>query len=151
MSVTPPQRPSQEPQKPTRRRRAADLKPETFAFYGRFTGWLLLALILSYIGLQLPLPYRLLAVVAGLAGVAGAIALLVQSIRRKLPLLMYISACAVLICCGMFALVGGAQTMFWQATSEFDECRDLALTDSSLNQCFVDYEDNMLTSIPGLR
>lgn len=158
MSVTPPQQ--QPPQngsagggpdggKPGRRR-AVDLEPETFRRYARFTGWLVLALIVSYIGLQAPLPYRLLAVVAGLVGTAGGVILLVQAIRKKLPALMHVSAAAAIVCCGLFAATATAQALFWGATVEFDQCRSHALTERSMTQCYLDYEDDMLTTIPGL-
>lgn len=136
--------------KPGRRRRAVDLEPETFRGYARFTGWLVLALVVSYIGLQLPLPYRLLAVVAGLAGVVGAVVLLVQCIRRRLPTLIYVSAVATLLACGIFATTAAAQTLFWGATAEFDQCRSQALTERSMAQCYADYEESMLSMIPGM-
>lgn len=158
MSVTPPhqEQPKDGPSaggpdggKPGRRR-AADLEPETFRRYARFTGWLVLALIVAYIGLQAPLPYRLLAVVAGLAGTAGGVVLLVQAIRKRLPALIHVSAAAAILCCGIFAATATAQAMFWGATAEFDECRANALTERSMTQCHLDYEDAMLTSIPGM-
>lgn len=139
MSTTPPAKP-----------RTTDPDETTLRFYGRFSGWLVLALLLSYLGLQLPLPWRLLAVVAGVAGLAGAIVLLVQCLRRRLPVLMHISAIAVLLCCGIFAFTGVSQAIFWEATEDFDECRGSALTERSMNRCLLDYEDGMLNSVPGI-
>ena len=37
---------------------------QTRVFYSRFLGWLVLAIILGYAGLQMPLPWRLLSVPA---------------------------------------------------------------------------------------
>ncbi|GAA1139270.1 hypothetical protein [Nesterenkonia lutea] len=139
MSMTPPARP-----------RSADLDEKTFRFYGRFTGWLVLALLLSYLGLQLPLPWRLLAVAAGLAGIVGGIVLLVQCLRRRLPIMMHISAILVLLSCGLFTFTATTQAIFWQATVEFEQCRDGALTERSMDRCLVEYEDGMLNSVPGL-
>lgn len=132
------------------RSRATDLDESTFRFYGRFTGWLVLALLLSYLGLQLPLPWRLLALVAGLLGVVGAVILLVQCFRKKLPVMMHISAIAALLCCGIFTFTATSQAIFWQATVDFEECRASALTERSMDRCLLDYEDGMMSSIPGL-
>lgn len=132
------------------RSKVTELDQETFRKYARRTGWLLLVLIVAYIGLQLPLPYRLIAVVAGLAGVVGGVLLLISCFRRRLPLLMHISAIAAILCCGMFSFTGGAQVLFWGATAEFDQCRSQALTERSMNQCYLDYEENMITSVPGI-
>lgn len=158
MSVTPPQQ--EQPRSGSEngqsdgskpgRRRAADLDRDTFRRYARFTGWLALTLIVAYIGLQAPLPYRLLAVVAGFVGVVGGVVLLVQAIRRRLPALIHVSALAAIVCCGMFAATASAQVMFWGATAEFDQCRANALTERSMTQCYLDYEDQMLTTIPGM-
>ncbi|WP_460689795.1 hypothetical protein [Nesterenkonia suensis] len=158
MSVTPPQqeqpRPGSENGPPDGgkpgRRRAVDLDQETFRRYARFTGWLVLALIVSYIGLQVPLPYRLLAVVAGLVGLIGGVVLLVQAIRRRLPMLMHVSGLVAIVCCGMFAATASAQAIFWGATVEFDQCRENAVTERSMAQCYLDYEEQMLTTIPGM-
>lgn len=135
---------------PPGRSRAADLDEKTFRFYGRFTGWLVLALLVSYLGLQLPLPWRLLAVVAGLFGLIGGIVLLVQCFRRRLPLMMHISAIAAILCCGLFTFAAGSQAIFWQATVDFDQCQASALTERSMERCLLDYEDGMTSSIPGL-
>lgn len=133
-----------------KRRKVTELDQETFRKYARRTGWLLLMLIVSYIGLQLPLPYRLLAVVVGLAGIVSGILLLISCFRRRLPVLMHISAVAAILCCGMFSFTAGAQALFWGATEEFDQCRAQALTERSMNQCYLDYEENMITSVPGM-
>ena len=132
------------------RSRATDLDESTFRFYGRFTGWLVLALLLSYLGLQLPLPWRLLAVVAGLVGFIGGIILLVQCFRKRLPLMMHISAIAALLCCGIFTFTAGSQAIFWEATVDFDDCQASALTERSMDRCLLEYEDGMMSSIPGL-
>lgn len=155
MSATPPPGgqpgpPPENPSRPPHRRSAADLDQETFRKYGRFTGWLVFALILAYVGLQLPLPYRVLAIAAGLAGLVGGIVMLVQCFRKRLPGLMYVSSLAVILCCGMFAFTATSQAIFWNATVEFDECRTSALTERSLNQCYSDYEQDMLNSVPGI-
>lgn len=132
------------------RRKVTELDQDTFRKYARRTGWLLLLLIVSYIGLQLPLPYRLLAVLAGLAGVVGGALLLISCFRKRLPALMHVSAIAAVLCCAVFTFTGGAQALFWGATTEFDQCRVQALTERSMNQCYLDYEENMLSSVPGM-
>lgn len=116
--------------------------------YARMTLWLLLAVIVAYAGLQAPLPYRLVAVAAGLAGVAGGIILVVQSLRKKLSVLMLLSGVIAVLACGMFAGTAAAQALFWEATVEFDECQSSALTERSMSRCFIEYEENMLDSVP---
>lgn len=156
MSTTPPAGPPETrgtaPRRPSRRnRRTQELEPEEFRRCARSTGWLLLAIIVSYIGLQMPLPYRLLALVAGLVGLVGGILFLVQCFRHRLPALMHVSAIAAVLCCGMFTMTATVQTVFWQATATFDECVDGALTERSEMQCYSDLEDDMTGLFPGMR
>lgn len=164
MSVTPPSGPtsarhdaaqrSERPgtgRRPGRRsRRTQDLEPEEFRSGSRSIGWLLLAIIVSYTGLQLPLPWRLLALIAGLAGLVAGVVFLVQCFRRRLPALMHISAIAAVLCCGMFTMTATVQTVFWQATAAFDDCVDSALTERSERQCYTELEDDMTGLFPGM-
>ncbi len=116
--------------------------------YARMTLWLLLAVIVSYGALQAPLPYRLLALAAGLAGVGGGIWLLIQALRKKLSAFMVLSGIVSVLACGMFAGTAAAQALFWNATVEFDECRQGALTERSMSRCYSEYEENMQDSLP---
>lgn len=131
-------------------KRPAETDPEVLRRWSRSTGWLVLALVLAYIGLQVPLPWRLITPVAGLAGVVGGIVLLVMAIRRRLPAMIHVSAVAGILCCGLFGLTGAAQAVFWEATAAYDECRAESLTQQSSDQCLDDYEEDMLSTIPGM-
>lgn len=130
--------------------RPVETDPEVLRRWSRSTGWLVLALVLAYIGLQVPLPWRLITPIAGLAGVVGGIVLLVAAIRRRLPPMIRVSAVVGILCCGLFGLTGGAQAIFWEATATYDECRAEALTQRSSDQCLSDYEEDMLSTIPGM-
>lgn len=127
---------------------SVDKEREAQRPYARMTLWLLLAVIVSYAALQAPLPYRVLAILAGLAGVGGGIYLLVQSLRKKLSVFMVLSGLITVLACGMFAGTATAQALFWDATVEFDQCREAALTERSMNRCYSEYEDNMRDSLP---
>lgn len=127
---------------------SAEKEREAQRPYARLTLWLLLAVIVSYGALQAPLPYRLLAVAAGLAGVGGGIWMIIAALRKKLSAFMLLSGLVAVLACGMFAGTAAAQALFWSATAEFDECRQSALTERSMNRCYSEYEDNMRDSLP---
>lgn len=155
MSATPPPDrpttpPAQNPNTPSKNDRP-ELDEETRRSYSRFIGWLLLVLIIAYAGLQMPLPWRLVTIAASLAGVVGAVVLLVQSIRRKLPAVMLIGAVIFLLCCGFFLFTAGMQAIFWEASVQFDDCLRSAVTERASARCFDEYEQDMLGTIPGLR
>ncbi|GAA1818258.1 hypothetical protein [Nesterenkonia flava] len=155
MSATPPPGPPAPAPEKTRPERGSqrggrpELDQEDAKSYARYTGWLLLAILVAYIGLQLPLPWRLLSAVAGLAGVVGAAALLVRCVRRRLPALVYISAGLTLICCGFFALTSTFQAIFWDATVTFETCQDAALTERATAACYREYEEGLLSFLSG--
>lgn len=129
----------------------SELDEQTRRFYSRFIGWLLLALIIGYAGLQMPLPWRLVTIAACLAGVVGAAVLLVQSIRKKLPATVLLGAVIFLVSCGFFLLSAGMQAIFWDASVMFDDCMRSAVTERAASRCFDEYEQNMLGSVPGMR
>lgn len=120
-------------------------------FYARYIGWLLLALIVGYAGLQMPLPWRLVTIAASLAGLAGAITLLVLAIRKKLPAMVLIGSVIFAFSCGYFLLLAGMQTVFWEASVEFDDCMRSAITERATDRCFTEYEQDIIGTVPGLR
>lgn len=123
---------------------------ETRLFYSRFLGWLILAIVLGYAGLQMPLPWRLLSVAAGLFGVVGGVVLFVQCLRRKLSAVVLIGAVLVTVCCGLFLLTASLQLIFWDASAGFEECMRTAVTQRALDRCYSNYEEDMLSVLPGL-
>lgn len=151
MGATPP--PGQ-PSGPSEPGRSAPHRPAaheaTRIFYSRFLGWLVLAIIVAYAGLQMPLPWRLMTLVAALIGVVGGVVLLVHCIRRKLSSLILIGAVMVTLSCSFFLVTAGVQTIFWEASATFDECMRSALTERSLNHCYSQYEQDIFSSIPGV-
>lgn len=118
-------------------------------YYSRFLGWLVLAIIVAYAGLQMPLPWRVMTLLAALIGVVGGVVLFVQSLRRKLSAVVLIGAVLVTLSCGLFLATAGMQTIFWEASATFDECMRSALTQRSVNECFSQYEDEIFSSLTG--
>ncbi|NLS10000.1 cytochrome d ubiquinol oxidase subunit II [Nesterenkonia sp. MY13] len=116
---------------------------ETRARYRRWLGWLVLALVLGYAGLEMPMPWRVVTIVASLAGVIGAIVLLVKCLRAKAPAMLSVSAVVVMVCCGFFLLSAVMQAIFWNASVEFDECLRTAVTERATNACYEDYEQSI--------
>lgn len=123
---------------------------QTRVFYSRFLGWLVLAIILGYAGLQMPLPWRLLSVAAGLFGVVGGVVLFIQSLRRKLSAIVLIGAVLVTLTCALFLLTASMQLIFWDASAGFEECMRAAVTQRAVDRCYSDYEEDMLSVIPGM-
>lgn len=149
MSATPPPGPPTRP--PSSGGSGSDKlssEDQTRIFYSRFLGWLVLAIILAYTGLQLPLPWRLLTVVAGLVGVVGGVVLFVQAVRKKLSAVVLVGAVLATLSCGMFLLTAGTQTIFWEASQAYEECTRAAVTERSLDRCFSEYEQDVFSVFP---
>lgn len=139
------------PDKPSKdRRERPEVDDETRRFYSRFIGWLVLALIIGYAGLQLPLPWRLVTIAAALAGLAGAVVLLVHAIRKRLMMTTTIASVIFLVCFGFFLFSAAFQLVFWEASVQFDECLRSSVTERSTQACYDEYEQNMFDSIPGV-
>lgn len=126
------------------------LSDDARRFYAQWTGWLVLAIVIGYAGLQMPLPWRIVTAVAALAGITGGIALFVQAIRRRLSALTLASAVAVTLCCGVFLVSAGTQLLFWEASAAYDACLSSAVTERATDRCYSDYEDAVMSSIPGV-
>ena len=151
MSATPPQNDragSRSPRGSRSEKPPAD--EEQQAYYSRFLGWLVLAIIVGYAGLQMPLPWRLLTLAASLFGVVGGVVLFVQSLRRKLSLVVTFGAALVTLSCGLFLLIAGVQVVFWEASDAFDTCVRSAVTERALDRCYSEYEQDVLSLIPGV-
>ncbi len=105
--------------------------------------------MLTWGGFQLQLPLKLLAVPAGLAGVAVGTFMVIRAVRTKAGAMLLLSGVFTALSCGLFGVSAGAQALFWEATSEFEACTDRAVTDRALNQCQQEYEDAILRPFPG--
>lgn len=155
MSATPPPGqpttpPTPDPAKPPKKERP-ELDDDARRLYSRVIGWLVLGLVIAYAGLQMPLPWRIVTIVASLAGLSIAVFLLVRSIRRKLPVTIMVGALIFMTCFGFLLFSAGFQAVFWEASIQFDECLSSAVTERSTQLCYDTYEQDMLDSIPGLR
>ncbi|GAB3850365.1 hypothetical protein [Nesterenkonia populi] len=121
--------------------------PEKLRADLKWLGWGMLAVVIAWGTAQLPLPYKLLAVAAGLAGIALGVLMLVRSVRVKAGAMMHLAAVFTGLCCGLLGISAGAQALFWEATAEFEACTERAVTDRAHNQCLQDYEDSMLSPL----
>jgi hypothetical protein len=156
MSATPPpDQPTTPPTpshvKPSKKKERPELDDDTRRSYARIIGWLVLALVIAFAGLQMPVPWRLATIAASLVGVSVAVFLLVRSIRRKLPVTIMVGALVFITCFGFFLFTAGFQAIFWEASVQFDECLRGAVTERATQRCYDTYEQDMLDSIPGLR
>ncbi|TLP74091.1 hypothetical protein [Nesterenkonia sphaerica] len=156
MSATPPPGqpttpPPPKPQQPSQKKQRPELDDDASRSYARLIGWLVLALVIAYAGLQMPLPWRLVTIAASVVGVSVAVFLLVRSIRRRLPVTLMVGALVFVTCFGFFLLTAAFQAVFWEASVQFDECLRSAVTERSTARCYDTYEQDMLNSIPGLR
>jgi hypothetical protein len=143
--------PTPSPVKPSKKKERPELDDDTRRSYARIIGWLVLALVIAYAGLQMPVPWRLATIAASLVGVSVAVFLLVRSIRRKLPVTIMVGALVFITCFGFFLFTAGFQAIFWEASVQFDECLRSAVTERATQRCYDTYEQDMLDSIPGLR
>lgn len=123
---------------------------EALRNYSKYLGWLVLAIIVAYAGLQLPLPWRIVTILAGLIGLVGSIMLFIRCVRHRLPAMIYISSIVTASCCVFFLLTASTQAVFWEASVTFDDCLDAAVTDRAENLCYTEYEEDIMSSIPGI-
>lgn len=148
--TAPTQGPAGEPTTPpTPKQPKRSVDPEDMRAHLRFTGWILLAILLAWSALQLPLPYSIAAIPAGLSGVVLGIVLFIRCIRQKLPALIWPLAIVTVLGCGFFALSAGMQVIFWEQTAAFEACIDSAVTDRAISGCYTDYEQSIYSRLTG--
>jgi len=108
--------------------------------------WLGAALIGTYMGMSLPLPYKVVAPMLALVAVVAAIRVLRLARAQDYAVVVWVAGIASLLGALVFGGIATAQIVFWEATRQYEQCMAQALTTSSEAQCESDYSRSLWTS-----
>lgn len=101
--------------------------------------WLVAALVATYVGLALPLPYKVIAPLFALAGIVAAIRLFRLASKGEHTMLVWLAGTAGLLGALFYGGVATSQIILWEPTSQYEQCMAKSLTDSSQAQCESNY------------
>lgn len=100
--------------------------------------------------MYLPLPWSAAGPVFVLVGVTFGVLALVSAARARLPWPSYVTLGAGMALAGVLLLVQAATLVFWQASSQWQECRDTAVTRAGQQECRAQYEQSVQSFLPGV-
>lgn len=105
--------------------------------------WLVAALLATYVGVELPLPYKILAPLFALAGVVAAIRVFRLASRGDYTMLVWLAGTAGLLGALFYGGIATSQLILWEATGQYEQCMAVALTDSAQATCDTQYSANL--------
>ncbi len=105
--------------------------------------WLVAALVATYAGLVLPLPYKVIAPVLALAAIVAAIRLFRLASKGEHTMLVWLAGTAGLLGALFYGGIASAQIILWEPTSQYEQCTAQALTDSAQAQCEAEYSASL--------
>ena len=108
--------------------------------------WLGAALIGTYVGMSLPLPYKVVAPMLALVAVVAAIRVLRLARAQDYAVVVWVAGIASLLGALVFSGIATAQIVFWDATRQYEQCTAQALTTSAEAQCESDYSKSLWTN-----
>ena len=101
--------------------------------------WLVAALVATYAGLALPLPYKVIAPLCALAAVVAAIRIFRLAARGKDTMLVWIAGTAGLVGALFYGGIATSQIILWEPTVAYERCLAQALTETAAARCQADY------------
>lgn len=105
--------------------------------------WLVAALVATYGGLMLPLPYKVIAPVFALAAVVAAIRVFRLASKGQHSMLVWLAGTAGLLGALFYGGLAVSQIILWEPTAQFEQCMAQALTASSQAQCESEYSGSL--------
>lgn len=112
----------------------------------RGTVFLILA---SAILTMLPMPWKLLTIVVGVAAIISGIRTLIKSFRIPGMGPVNFTIILALMGCALFTLSVSLQGIFFQPTMEYQQCLNDSVTSRSLDQCSRDFNNSLVNSVLG--
>ncbi|AXR74078.1 MULTISPECIES: hypothetical protein [Auritidibacter] len=103
--------------------------------------WLLAALIATYAGSALPLPYKVVTPIFGIAGVVVAVVLFRGATQVKTTMLTWLAGTAGALGCVLFTAIAVAQMILWAPTQDYEQCLHSAITHTAVSECDQQYSD----------
>src|SRR6185312_6301003 len=111
---------------------------------GLFIRVLLLLLASTFLATALPLPWKAVAPALAVASIVVAVIGLVKAVRAGLPGTLRITYVLGIGAGAFFLLTTLAQVLFWPLTAAFEDCNQLAVTQSAREACLGTYEDKLM-------
>lgn len=112
----------------------------------RGTVFLILA---SAILTMVPMPWKLLTVVVGIAAIISGVRTLIKSFRIPGMGPVNFTIILALAGCALFTLSVALQGIFFQPTMDYQRCLEESVTSRSLEQCSRDFNDSLVNQIWG--
>lgn len=101
--------------------------------------WLVAALVATYAGLALPLPYKVIAPVFALAAVVASVRIFRLASRGEHTMLVWLAGTAGLLGALFYGGVATSQIILWEPTATYEHCLAEALTETAYARCDADY------------
>lgn len=109
-----------------------------------------LCVLAGLVATSLPLPWSLGSPAFLLVGIGFGVAALVAAARARMRWTSFVTLGAGLVLALVLLLVQAALLLFWQDTSDLQQCRDRAVTRTGLEQCQEQYEQGVQSRLPGI-
>lgn len=121
---------------------------------GGLASWVRAAIVLmlgAYLGAGAMLPWKLAAVALGAAGVVVGVVATIKAFRGAVPVVLRVTIAVATLACLLFTLSTGLQSLFYHATSEYEQCLRGSVTDRTTAKCQREYEEKLrnLDGLPG--
>ncbi|HEY4536036.1 MAG TPA: hypothetical protein VIG71_08710 [Enteractinococcus sp.] len=97
--------------------------------------WLVAALVATYAGLALPLPYKVVAPIFALTAVILAIRIFRLASKGQHTMLVWLAGTAGLLGAIFYGGVATSQIILWEPTATYEDCLAEALTDTAQLKC----------------
>ncbi|GAA4480724.1 hypothetical protein GCM10023190_25780 [Enteractinococcus fodinae] len=105
--------------------------------------WLVAALLATYAGVVLPLPYKVIAPVFALAAVVAAIRVFRLASKGQHSMLVWFVGTVGLLGALFYGGVATSQIILWEPTQRYEQCMAQALTDTRQAQCESQYSASL--------
>ncbi|GAA4108050.1 hypothetical protein [Enteractinococcus coprophilus] len=105
--------------------------------------WLVAALVATYAGLALPLPYKVIAPAFALAAVIAAVRIFRLAARGQDTMLVWLAGTAGLLGALFYGGIATSQIMLWEPTAAYEQCLAKALTDTAVARCEAAYTTSL--------
>lgn len=114
--------------------------------YRSVSAWVRISIVLmlgAYLAAGAALPWKLAAVVLGVAGVVVGTIATIKVFRAQLPGFMRAIIPLATLACLLFTLSTGVQSLFYGPTSDYEQCVHNSVTERAQSQCQRDYQDKL--------
>lgn len=101
--------------------------------------WLVAALLATYLGLSLPLPYKITAPVFAVVAIVVVLRVLRLASRERHAVLAWIVGIVGMLGAIFYGGAATVQIILWDATVQYEQCISQALTDTAQTRCESEY------------